>query len=75
MAQQERMLQEKKNVLLERLEELDENETTVFEKETLEARAVELEQQTNMLVEDNTVLAKALTAVEGWAAARRRAER
>jgi len=67
MAQQERMLDEKKTLLQERLRELQDSATNPFEKETLEARAAELEKQTNMVVYDNTVLAKALTAVEGWA--------
>ena len=53
--------------LVERLEELERmGASGSSEREALEERSRQLEEKTNLLVADNTVLARALTAVEAW---------
>jgi len=67
LSQQERMLKDKKEALTMRLNELREIVLAGSSgKVELEERAASLEKKTNMLVYDNTVLARALTAVEAW---------
>jgi len=67
LTQQERMLRERKTLLMQRKQELEEaSAVTASEKRELETRAKALEEKTNMLVADNTVLARSLQAVQVW---------